>query len=110
MKTILILLVILVSHILAQTSQENYLLLEITFDQYPQQISWKFNNARSTATLDYRTFGYYTSDLAGSTVKERLVVLHEDDLSGDPLVEDVIREYSFVIYDEVRYPCLFSMS
>lgn len=43
-------------------------------------------------------------------MKERLVVLHEDDLSGDPLVEDVIREYSFVIYDEVRYSCLFSMS
>jgi hypothetical protein len=34
-------------------------------------------------------------------VKERLEILNEVDLEGDPLEEGVIREYSFVVYDEV---------
>ncbi|KAL3776637.1 hypothetical protein ACHAWO_012803 [Cyclotella atomus] len=82
------------------TAQQHYLLLEITFDSNPGQISWKFSNSRSTTTLDSRAFDYYGSEFAGTTVKERLEILGEDDLNDDPLDEDVIREYSFVIYDQ----------
>ena len=45
--------------------------------------------------------------MAGSTVKERLSILDDNDLEGDPLVEGVVREYSFVIYDEVSCFCIF---
>ena len=35
-------------------------------------------------------------------MKERLEILGEEDLGDDPLDVDVVREYSFVIYDQVR--------
>jgi len=84
-------------------SQEHYLLLEIKFDNNPSQTAWKFTNARSADILDYKSFGYYEDGLAGSIVKQRLEILGGDDLSGDPLVDGVVREYTFSIYDEVSY-------
>lgn len=42
-------------------------------------------------------------------MKERLEILGEEDLGDDPLDVDVVREYSFVIYDQVRvldYMCV----
>ena len=89
--------------LLHPATSQHYLLLELTFDSNPSQTSWKFSNARSTKTLDYRSFGDYDEDKAGTTVKERLSILDENDLDGDALVEGVVREYSFVIYDEVGY-------
>jgi hypothetical protein len=51
--------------------------------------------------LDSRAFEYYGSELAGTTVKERLEILSEDDLNDDPLDEDAVREYSLIMYDQV---------
>ena len=88
----------------AQTSASwpHYLLLEITFDANPSQTAWKFTNARSTDVLASTAFGDYAAYEEGQTVKERIDILTEEDLDGDPLVEGAVREYSFVIYDEVR--------
>ncbi|KAL3777225.1 hypothetical protein HJC23_007125, partial [Cyclotella cryptica] len=82
------------------TTWPHYLLLEITFDSNPSQTSWKFSNARSTTVLDYTSFGDYAGYEEGQTAKERINILTEEDLDGDPLVEGTVREYMFVIYDE----------
>ncbi len=52
--------------------------------------------------LDSTSFGNYEGHTEGQTVKERIHILTEEDLDGDPLVEGAMREYLFVIYSEVR--------
>jgi hypothetical protein len=97
----LLFLLTLIQSIRAQTTWPHYLLLEITFDAYPSQTSWAFLNARSMTTLASRDFGFYSAYGEGETIKERLEILTEVDLEGDPLDLGVVREYQFVIYDEV---------
>lgn len=84
-----------------QSTWPHYALLEITFDANPSQVSWKLENSRSTTVLHSKPFGSYDDATAGQSVKERLDILTEEDFSGDALVDGQMREYRFVIYDQV---------
>mmetsp|Transcript_15649 Transcript_15649/g.31835 ORF Transcript_15649/g.31835 Transcript_15649/m.31835 type:complete len:210 (-) Transcript_15649:11-640(-) len=89
----------------------HHLLLSLTFDARPTETSWKFENARTSKTLDARPFGYYNATsysdetglpsemkvgeevVEGNVVEERLDILTEGDLEEDWTTEGELREY-----------------
>ena len=84
-----------------QSDWPHSLLLEITFDDNPEEVSWKFENARTTRLLYAKAFGDYGESQAGQNVKERLDILTTEDLDGDSGDTGQMREYRFIIYDKV---------
>lgn len=89
-------------------SWPHHLTLVIQFDAHPDQVSWKFENARSQKILAGVAFGDYIPALyARQTLEVPLDILTEDDYDEDG--EEVFggrRDYRFVIYDRVSV-CFF---
>ena len=81
--------------------------LELTFDNYPIDISWKFINiAHPSILLGGVPFGSYTNDeYAGRTIVVPLAILTEDDYHDDDEKEKgaALRQYKFIIYDQVTF-------
>jgi hypothetical protein len=80
--------------------------LELTFDNYPMDISWKFINiAHPSILLGGVPFGSYTNDeYAGRTIVVPLAILTEDDYHDDDEKEKgALRQYKFIIYDQVKF-------
>eukprot|EP00579_Thalassiosira_antarctica_P010515 CAMPEP_0201917874 /NCGR_PEP_ID=MMETSP0903-20130614/7154_1 /ASSEMBLY_ACC=CAM_ASM_000552 /TAXON_ID=420261 /ORGANISM="Thalassiosira antarctica, Strain CCMP982" /LENGTH=173 /DNA_ID=CAMNT_0048454027 /DNA_START=60 /DNA_END=577 /DNA_ORIENTATION=- len=79
----------------------HFLVLELTFDAHPEQVSWKFENARTSKVLGGVAFGGYTQELqANKTMVVPLDILTGEDYDGDDESgEGVLRDYRFVIYD-----------
>ncbi|KAL7549621.1 hypothetical protein ACHAWF_012888 [Thalassiosira exigua] len=84
-----------------QTRQEwpHFLVLEITFDANPSEVSWKFQNRKTSTDLSGAAFGAYDAARAGETAEFRLDILTNEDLDGDPLVQGMKRNYRFVMFD-----------
>lgn len=80
-------------------SAPHSLTLHLTFDSHPEEVSWKFQNARTQKVLDGVGFGVYDTGKVGQTVQESLIILNDLDYEGD--TNNTLREYRFVIYDRV---------
>ena len=80
-------------------SAPHSLTLHLTFDSHPEEVSWKFQNARTQKVLDGVGFGVYDTGKVGQTVQESLIILNDLDYEGD--ANNTLREYRFVIYDRV---------
>ena len=79
----------------------HHLTLRLTFDSKPDEVSWKFENQRSQKVLAGVPFGTYTEDEAGQVVEVPLNILTNEDYDGDTTAADMMRDYRFVIYDQV---------
>jgi hypothetical protein len=82
--------------------------LELTFDNFPMDISWKFINiAHPSILLDGVPFGTYANDeYAGRTIVVPLAILTENDHHDDEEEEKekgALRQYKFIIYDQVTF-------
>ena len=81
--------------------------LELTFDNYPMDISWKFINiAHPSILLGGVPFGSYTNnEYAGRTIVVPLAILTKDDYHDDNEKEKgaALRQYKFIIYDQVTF-------
>lgn len=100
-----ILLILLTSFTVLVCSQEvaewpHYLTLKITFDSHPEEVSWKFENQRTQTVLDGVAFNTYTENQSNTIINVPLKILTTQDYEGDPLVNDQLRDYRFVIYDQ----------
>ena len=84
-------------------SAPHSLTLHLTFDSHPEEVSWKFQNARTQKVLDGVGFGVYDTGKVGQTVQESLIILNDLDYEGD--ANNTLREYRFVIYDRVSWCC-----
>jgi hypothetical protein len=88
--------------------------LELTFDNFPIDISWKFINiAHPSILLAGVPFGTYTNDeYAGRTIVVPLAILTEEDYHDDEEEEKekrALRQYKFIIYDQVTFIILYSL-
>jgi hypothetical protein len=86
---------------LQQSNNKYHLLLELTFDDNPSQLSWKFENARTKTLLAGVPFASYDKSMSGMSIKIPLEFMTEKDLSGDPYISGQSRDYRFIIYDMV---------
>ena len=82
--------------------------LELTFDDFPIDISWKFINiARPSILLAGVPFGTYTNDeYAGRTIVVPLSILTREDYHDSYEEEEekrALRQYKFIIYDQVTF-------
>ena len=78
----------------------HYLTLQITFDSHPEEVSWKFENQRTQTVLEGVAFNTYTENQSNTIINVPLKILTTQDYEGDPLVNDQLRDYRFVIYDQ----------
>jgi len=87
--------------------------LEITFDNFPIDISWKFINiAHPSILLAGVPFGTYTNDeYAGRTIVVPLAILTREDYHDDEEEKEKgsLRQYKFIIYDQVTFIILYSL-
>ena len=81
----------------------HHLTLILMFDEHPEEMSWKFENRRTTRVLAGVAFGTYGEDLAGETLEVALDILTADDYEGDwmGVASGALRDYRFVMYDRV---------
>lgn len=82
----------------------HFLTLTLTFDGKPSQVSWKFENQRTSKVLAGVAFGEYDDEqMANQTIVVPLDILTSEDYDEDWMGSDpgVLRDYRFVIYDRV---------
>lgn len=84
-----------------QQAWPHYLTLLITFDSLPQELSWKFENQRTSKILAGVPFEEYSQEYANQQLSINLDILTEEDYDGDWMGSQsgALRYYRFVAYD-----------